>query len=61
MKITEIKVTAGKDTIIFQPKSILVVLKGKSTEFDEKLAAELWKAVSGPAEKLCTKIEGWKP
>jgi len=38
MKITEIKVTAGKEVFIFQPKSLLVVVAGKSREIPEKLA-----------------------
>ena len=61
MKITEIRVLAGKDTVIFQPKSILAVFKGKSWSLDDKLAAQLWKAVAIPAEKLCTEIENRKP
>ena len=60
MKITEIKVTAGKEVFIFQPKSCLVVTSGKSREIPEKLATQLFKAVSGPAEKLCDELKNFK-
>jgi hypothetical protein len=61
MKITEIKVSAGKDAVVFQPKSVLAVFKGRSWTLDDKLAAQLWKAIAGQAEKLCTAIENRKP
>ena len=56
MKITEIKVVAGKDVFIFQPKSITVVVGGKSWEADEKQAAALWKVVAPPCEKMCSEL-----
>ena len=60
MKITEIKVTAGKEVFIFQPKSLLVVVAGKSREIPEKLATQLFKAVAGQAEKMCEELKNFR-
>ena len=60
MKITEIKVTAGKDVYLFAPKSAQVISNGKSFFLPDKLAAQLFKAVSLPAEKLCDELKNFK-
>ena len=60
MKITEIKVTAGKEVFIFQPKSLEVIVAGKMKTIDEKLAAGPFKAVAAPAEKLCDELRNLK-
>ncbi len=52
MKITEIKVSAGKDCFIMTPTSIEAVIGGKRCpEVDKRLAAKLFKEVAVPAEK----------
>ncbi|MGH8654716.1 MAG: hypothetical protein ACREYE_22260 [Gammaproteobacteria bacterium] len=51
MKITEIKVMAGKDVFILSPKSMEVVISGRTIPVDDKLAAKLFKAVAEQAEK----------
>ena len=60
MKITEIKVTAGKDVILICPRSVQVISGGKSWFVEEKLAAALFKAVATPAEQFCGKLKEQK-
>jgi hypothetical protein len=60
LKITEIKVTAGKDVILIAPKSLQVIMAGKSFFVDEKLAAKLFKAVSGPCETFVNALKEFK-
>jgi len=57
VKIAEIKVTAGKDMIVFSPKAIMFVFSGKAGSLDQRMAQALWKAIPLPAEKLCAEIE----
>lgn len=61
IKITELKVTAGKDIFLFTPKSAQVVVGGKSFFLDEKLAAALWKVIASPMEKTCNEMKDFKP
>jgi tRNA-binding EMAP/Myf-like protein len=61
MKITEIKVTAGKDVFLLSPKAVQVISGGKSFFLPDKLAAQLFKAVATPAEKMCGELKDWKP
>ena len=52
MKITEIKVSAGKDCFILKPESLEAVIDGKRCpEISKKIAAQVFKTVAGPAEK----------
>jgi hypothetical protein len=60
MKITEIRVTAGKDVYIFEPAALTVIVAGKRKDVPGKLAAQLFKAVAGPAEKLCGELKDFK-
>lgn len=60
MKITEIKVTAGKDVILIQPRSLQVIRSGKSFFLDEKLAATLFKTIAVPCEKFCSGVQELK-
>jgi hypothetical protein len=57
VKLSEIKVTAGKDAIVFSPKAVMFVFAGKAGSLDQRMAEALWKAVALPAEKICTEIE----
>ncbi len=61
MKINEIKLTAGKDVLILQPTTALVVVAGKPQNLDAKLSAAIWKALCPPAEKLFNEAKTWKP
>lgn len=57
MKITEIKVTAGKDVFILKPNGTEVITAGRLSELgDEKMSAALFKAVAGPADKLVEEL-----
>lgn len=56
MKITEIKVTAGKDVFLFSPKAAQVIVGGKAFFLPDKLAAKLFKAIAVPAEHLCEEL-----
>jgi hypothetical protein len=58
MKITEIKVTAGKDVIIFGPKSATWVIAGQSGFLPEKLAVRLFKAIAGTTEQYFDVLKG---
>jgi hypothetical protein len=49
-KITEIKVTAGKDVISYEPKSCTWSIAGKPGALDEKTAAKLFQAIAKQAE-----------
>jgi hypothetical protein len=60
VKITEIKVTAGKEIFLLSPKSVQVLANGKSFFLPDKLAAQLFKAVATPAEKMCGELKDWK-
>lgn len=60
MKITEIKVTAGKDVFLFSPKSVQVIAGGKSFFLPDKLAAALFKAVATPADKMLEEMKSHK-
>jgi hypothetical protein len=60
MKITEIKVTAGKDVFLLSPKSVQVIAAGKSFFLPDKLAAQLFKAVATPAEKMVDALKDYK-
>lgn len=52
MKITEIKVTAGKEILLLTPGSVQVIQPGKSFFLPDKLAVQLWKAITLPVEKF---------
>jgi len=60
MKITEIKVTAGKDVFLFSPKAVQVIAAGKSFFLPDKLAVQLFKAVATPAEKMVEELTKYK-
>jgi len=60
VKICEIKVTAGKDVFLFSPKAVQAIVGGKSFFLPDKLAAQLFKAVATPAEKICDELKGYK-
>jgi hypothetical protein len=60
LKITEIKVTAGKDVLILNPESVQAVISGKSVFLDAKLSATLFKAVAGPCEKVMGEMKTYK-
>lgn len=61
MKITEIRVLAGKETYLLTPESAQAIVGQKTFFLDEKLARKLWKEVAGNAEKMCEAFKGWKP
>lgn len=61
MKITEIKITAGKEILLLTSDSLLVIRNGKTTSVDEKLAAQLFKAVAGTCEKFANAVKELKP
>lgn len=61
IKVTELKVTAGKDVFLFTPKSAQVISGGKNFFMDDKLAAALWKAITVPMEKTCNEMKDSKP
>jgi hypothetical protein len=60
MKITEIKVTAGKDVYLLSPKAAQVIVAGKSFFLPDKLAEKLFKAVATPAELICNELKDFK-
>lgn len=65
VKITEIKITAGKDVILLDPKSAQWVIDGKSGAIPDKLAAKLFKSIAGSAEQYFeifrgSKLGDWK-
>ena len=60
-KITEIRVTAGKDVFLLGPESVTAVVGGRSFELPGKLSKELWKAVAPPAERMFNELRDWKP
>ncbi len=60
MKITEIKVTAGKEIFLLTPKSVQVITTGRAFFLPEKLAATLFKAVATPAEQMCGQLKDYK-
>lgn len=60
MKITEIRVTAGKDVILIEPRQGTWVIGGKSGNLPEKLAMKLFKAVAGSAEDYFDLLRGAK-
>lgn len=59
-KITEIRVTAGKDVILIEPKGATWVIAGQSGALPDKLAAKLFKDVAGSAEKYFEMFRGAK-
>lgn len=59
-RITEIRVTAGKDVFILEPKGAEWVIAGQSGNLPEKLAAKLFKDVAGTAEKYFEIFKGAK-
>jgi hypothetical protein len=61
IKINEIKLTSGKDVLILQPTTALVIVAGKPQNLDAKLAASIWKAICPPAEKFFSEAKTWKP
>ena len=61
VKINEIKLTSGKDVMILQPTTALVIVAGKPQNLDPKLSAAIWKAICQPAEKLFSEAKTWKP
>ena len=50
IRITEIKVTAGRDVILYEPKSCTWAIQGKSGSLDEKTAAKLFQSIAKQAE-----------
>jgi hypothetical protein len=60
VKITEIKVTAGKDVIVFEPTSATWVIAAKSGNLPEKLATKLWKTLTGSVEQYFDILKGAK-
>lgn len=61
MKITEIKVTAGKEILLITPDSLLIIRNGKTTYVDQKLAVQIFKAVAGTCEKFANAVKELKP
>jgi len=61
MKITEIKVTAGKDVIILEPGQASWVIDGKPGAIPDKLAVKLFKSIAGSAEQYFEIFRGSKP
>jgi len=50
-KVTEIRVTAGKDVILIEPKSLTWVIEGKNGHHpDPKLIAKVFKSIAGNVE-----------
>jgi len=60
VKITEIKVTMGRDVFIMTPAGCTLIVAGKAQEVPAKLAATLFKAVAAPAEKFCNELRAYK-
>lgn len=50
IKITEIKVTAGRDVIIYEPKSCTWSIAGKPGALNEKAAVKLFQSIAKQAE-----------
>jgi len=59
MKITEIKVTCGKEYFLMTPTRTQVVTRGKAFYLPEKLAVQLFKAVAMPAEKMVGELKDY--
>lgn len=49
-RITEFKISAGKDVIIFEPTEASWVISGKSGRLPGKLAVKLFKTIAGQVE-----------
>lgn len=60
VKITEIKVTAGKDVILYEPKSCTWSIAGKPGALDEKTAAKLFQAIAKQAEAYFDLLKNMK-
>jgi hypothetical protein len=61
VKVSEIRVTGTKgEVILIQPKSVQVIRGGKAFFVDEKMAAQIFKAVANPCEKFCSAVEELK-
>jgi hypothetical protein len=60
MKITEIRVSAGKDVILIEPKQATWVIGGKSGDLPEKLAEKLFKSIVATAEQYFDILKGAK-
>jgi hypothetical protein len=60
MKITEIKITCGKEYFVMTPTRTQVVTRGRAFYLPEKLAIELFKQVALPAEKMVGELKDYK-
>lgn len=60
MKVTEVKIAAGKDVIIVEPGQVTWVIGGKSGTLPGKLAAKLYKSIATTTEPYFDLLKGAK-